>query len=90
MRAQYFEDVVRNGVELARQMALIVESQHDAVRSDSYRAAKEALSSRVDAEAARLMARVQLERAGLGGGDSAGSRHGTPGGGAAGGAAGED
>ena len=44
MRAQYFRDITEQGVEAARQMSFLVEQGHDAVFSQSYRSAREALT----------------------------------------------
>lgn len=89
MRAQYFDDITGHGVEMARQMAMLVESQHDAVQSASYKAVKKSLANRIDTEAAKILARTHLERASARSGSSA-SGTGTPGGSAAGSAAGGD
>lgn len=62
MRAQYFRDVTEQGMEMARQMAFLVEQGHDAVFSESYRSAREALTSKIETEAAKEMARARMER----------------------------
>lgn len=64
MRAQYFRDVVENGVEEARQMAYLVEQGHDAVHSESYRTAREALTSKIELEAAKQLAKARISKAG--------------------------
>lgn len=64
MRAQYFRDVTDQGVEIARQMSFLVEQGHDPVFSESYRTAREALSSKLEIEAAKQLAKARLERAG--------------------------
>ena len=48
MRAQYFRDITEQGVEMARQMPFMVEQGHDAVFSESYRSAREALTSKLE------------------------------------------
>ena len=48
MRAQYFHDVCENGVEEARQMAFLVEQGSDAVHSNTYKTAREALTSKLE------------------------------------------
>ena len=63
MRAQYFRDFTEQGVETARQMSFRVEQGYDAVFSESYRAAREALTSKLDIEAAKQLAKARLERA---------------------------
>jgi hypothetical protein len=63
MRAQYFHDIVGYGVEAARQMAFLVEQGHDAVHSTSHRTVRSALTQRLEAEAAKLLAKSYLERA---------------------------
>ena len=64
MRAQYFRDITEQGVEAARQMSFLVEQGHDAVFSQSYRSAREALTSKLENEAAKMLAKARLEKAG--------------------------
>lgn len=63
MRAQYFRDITDQGVEIARQMSFLVEQGHDAVFSESYRTARDALNSKIEIEAAKQLAKTRLERA---------------------------
>ena len=63
MRAQYFRDITEHGVEEARQMAYLVEQGHDAVHSESYRTAREALTGKLEVEAAKQLAKARLEKA---------------------------
>lgn len=63
MRAQYFRDITEQGVEIARQMAFLVEQGHDAVFSESYRSARDALTSKMEVEAAKQLAKARLEKA---------------------------
>lgn len=44
MRAQYFRDITKHGIEEALQMAFLVEQGNDAVHSESYRTVREALT----------------------------------------------
>lgn len=64
MRAQYFRDLVHQGVDIARQMSILVEQGQDAVFSESHRAAREALTSKMEVEAAKQLAKARLSRAG--------------------------
>lgn len=64
MRAQYFRDITENGIEQARQMAFLVEQGHDAVHSESYRSAREALTSKIEVEAAKQLAKARLGQSG--------------------------
>lgn len=64
MRAQYFHDITEHGIEEARQMAFLVEQGHDAVHSSSYRSAREALTTKLEVEAAKQLAKARLEKAG--------------------------
>lgn len=64
MRAQYFRDITENGLEQARQMAFLVEQGHDAVHSESYRSAREALTSKIEVEAAKQLAKARLGQSG--------------------------
>ena len=77
MRGQYFREIVEHGVEEARQMAFLVEQGQDAVHSSSYRAAREALTAKLEVETAKQLAKARLERAinkrGKGGGPSEGA-----------------
>jgi hypothetical protein len=74
MRGQFFADIVHCGVEVARQMAFLVEKSHDAVHSLSHRSVRESINQRLESEAAKMLAKTHLERvAGGGGGVSTGS-----------------
>jgi hypothetical protein len=68
MRGQYFSDIKQYGVEAARQMAFLVEQSHDAVHSLSHRSVRESLNQRLENEAAKLLAKAHLNRAGCTGG----------------------
>lgn len=48
MKAQFFRDINENGVEEAKQMAYLVKQGHDAVHSESYWTAREALTLKSD------------------------------------------
>lgn len=63
MRAQYFRDITENGIEEARHMAFLVEQGNDAVHSPTYRTAREALTGKLEVEAAKQLAKARLERA---------------------------
>lgn len=63
MRAQYFRDITDHGIEGTRQMEFLVEQGHVAVHSESYRTAREALTSKLEIEAAKPLAKSPLERA---------------------------
>lgn len=63
MRAQYFRDITENGIEEARQMAFLVEQGNDAVHSETYKTAREALTGKLEVEAAKQLAKARLERA---------------------------
>ncbi|PXF42119.1 hypothetical protein BWQ96_08151 [Gracilariopsis chorda] len=63
MRAQYFRDITEHGMEEAKQMAFLVEQGHDAVHSESYRTAREALSTKLEFEAATQLPKNRLEKA---------------------------
>lgn len=63
MRAQYFRDITEQGMETARQMSFLVEQGHDAVFSESYRSAREALASKMEVEAAKQLAKARIDRA---------------------------
>lgn len=63
MRAQYFRDITEQGIEEARQMSFLVEQGHDAVFSESHRSARQALTSKLEVEAAKALAKRRLERA---------------------------
>jgi len=63
MRAQYFRDINDQGMEMARQMAFLVEQGHDAVFSESYRSARTTLTSKMEVEAAKQLAKARIERA---------------------------
>ena len=60
-RAQYFRDITDHGFKEAGQIAFLVEQGHDAVHSESYRAAREALTSNLEIEAAKQLAKSRLE-----------------------------
>lgn len=62
MRAQYFRDITEQGVEAARQMSFLVEQGHDAVFSESYRTAREALTTRLETETAKQLAKTRMEK----------------------------
>lgn len=81
MRAQYFRDITEHGLEEARQMAFLVEQDNDAVYLESYRTAREALTSKLELEAAKKFAKTCLEKA-----TGNNSHKGKKGGGAKGGA----
>ena len=61
MRAQYFKDVTEHGVEMARQMSYLVEQSNDAVFSEAHRTARQALTGRIETEAAKVLAKARLE-----------------------------
>ncbi|PXF49273.1 hypothetical protein BWQ96_00847 [Gracilariopsis chorda] len=63
MRAQYFRDITENGMEEAKQMAFLVEQGHNAVHSESYRTAREALSTKLEFEAAMQLPNNRLGKA---------------------------
>lgn len=63
MRAQYFRDITDHGIDEARQMAFLVEQGHDAVHSSSYRTARAALTTKLEYEAAKQLAKARLEKA---------------------------
>lgn len=73
MHAQYFRDVTGQGVEIARQMSFLVEKEHDAVSSESYRSARTALTYKMEIEAAKMVATARLGRASSKGGNSSGA-----------------
>lgn len=52
MRAQFFRDITENGMVEAKQMAYLVKQGHDAVHSEPYRIAIEALTTKLKVEAA--------------------------------------
>ena len=63
MRAQYFREITEQGVEAARQMSFLVKQRHVAVFSESYRTPREALTTKLETEAAKMLAKAHLERA---------------------------
>ena len=63
MRAQYFRDITDQGVETARQMSFLVEQGYDAVFSESHRSAREALTTKIEIETAKQIAKARVERA---------------------------
>lgn len=63
MRAQYFRVVTEQGVEIARQMSLLVEQGHDPVFSNSYRTSHEAITSKLEIKAGKKLGKSRLERA---------------------------
>lgn len=63
MRAQYFRHITEQGVEIARQMSFLVEQGNDAVFSKSYTSARDALTSKIETEAAKMLAKARVERA---------------------------
>ena len=62
MRAQYFRDITENGIEEARQMAFLVEQGSDAVHSGVYKSVREALTGKLESEAAKQLAKARLDR----------------------------
>lgn len=62
MRAQYFRDITEQGVEMARQMAFLVEQGNDAVFSEAYRTARDTLTTKMEVEAAKQLAKARLEK----------------------------
>ena len=58
MRAQYFCDIVEHGITEARQMAFLVDQQHHAVHSETYRSVRTALSTKLEVEAAMQLAKL--------------------------------
>lgn len=64
MRAQYFRDITEQGVEAGRQLAYLVEQGHEAVFSESHRTARVALTSELEIEAAKQLAKARLESEG--------------------------
>ena len=60
MRDQYFRDINEQGVEIAIQMCFLVEEGHDAVFSESYRSARTVLTSKMEIEAAKMLAKARL------------------------------
>ena len=65
MRAQYFRGITDHRIKEAGQMAFRVAQRHDAVHSEAYRAAREALTSKLEIEAAKQLAKSRLERASI-------------------------
>ena len=63
MRVQYFREITEQGVEAARQISFLVEQVHDAVFSESHRSAREALTNKLEVEAAKMLAKARLEKA---------------------------
>lgn len=53
MRAQYLRNMMEHGLEMARQMSVLVEQRNDAVFSESYRSARRAPKSKIEIEAAK-------------------------------------
>lgn len=78
MRAQYFREITEQGVEAARQMSFLVEQGHDAVFSESYRSARQALTSKLEIEAAKMLAKARLAKATGGKSTGTGSTTGGP------------
>lgn len=77
MRAKYFREITKNEIEEAREMAFLLAQRGDAVHSTTYRTAWEALTGKLEIEAAKQLAKSRLERAtkkrkGRGGAESAG------------------
>lgn len=60
--AQYFGDIVEKGVEEAMQMEFLVEQGHNAVHSSSCNATHVAITSKLEVEVAKQIARLGLER----------------------------
>jgi hypothetical protein len=63
MRGQCFTDIVQYGVEAAQQMAFLVGQSHNAVHSLSQRSVSESLTQRLESEAAKILAKKNLDRA---------------------------
>lgn len=63
MHAQYFHYIIEHGIEEARQMAYVVEQGHDPVHSEPYRTSANSLTSRIELEAAKQLAKTRLDRA---------------------------
>lgn len=63
MRAQYFSDVTEQGMDMARQMSFLVEQGHEVVLSQSYRSSREALTSKLETESGKQLAKARLQRA---------------------------
>lgn len=77
MRAQYFWNITEEGVEAARQMVFLVEKGHDAVFSSSYPSTREAITSKLEGEAEKQLAKERLDKAR--GGSSRGEKTGAEG-----------
>ena len=56
-------NLVLDSVLNTRQVAQLVEQGHDAVHSSSFRSAQEALTSKLEFEAAKQLAKSRLEKA---------------------------
>ena len=63
MGAQYFREITEQRVEAARQMSFLVEQGHDAVFSQSYRSAREALTNKLEDGASKMLAKARLAKA---------------------------
>lgn len=64
MGAEHFRDIKEQGTEIFQQMSFIVEKGQDAVLSESHRTSREALTSKMEAKAAKQLAKYCLEKAG--------------------------
>ena len=62
MRAQYVTDLTGKGMEKVRQMAFLVEQGHDTVFSESTRTVREALTGKMELEAAKNLAKLRLKK----------------------------
>lgn len=62
MRGQYFRDITMQELEVARQRCFLVKERHDAVLSESYRTAKEALTIKIEIESVKQLAELKLEQ----------------------------
>lgn len=67
MKAQYFRDITEHGIDEAKKLAFLVEKGSDAVHSKTYRTTREALTGRMEVEAAKHLAKCRLDRARKGG-----------------------
>lgn len=72
MRTQYFKNRTEQGVDIAMQMSFLVEQNQDAVFSESHRSARTILTSKMESEAAKMIAKAMLERASTRGGGQGG------------------
>lgn len=63
MRAQHFHYIADKGAEQARALSSLAEDSHDPAHSAPHRKASELLSSRMQVEAAKLIASMHADRA---------------------------